>query len=139
MSASALETESSTDIISYFALTATAIALFVMGDIIGGGGDLMLFPGTDFALNISENILIVLGAGVAVAYVYNGQEISNLEAVDGFFAAIGLALIIGYHYTDAVPNAIPSGAEPFAGFAITILGAGAVYVIGFGDDGGIIG
>ena len=135
----ALKTSSQTDIVSFAALVGAAIALFLMGDVIGAsGGSLTFLPGTEYAVNLEEYLLVLLGGSVLLAYTYNGQEFSELEAADGFFAAIGIGLIASYHYVDQVANAVQPY-EPWSGLAITLLGAGAVYIVGFGSDGGILG
>ena len=135
----ALKTSSQTDIVSFAALVGAAIALFLMGDVIGAsGGSLTFLPGTEYAVNLEEYLLVLLGGSVLLAYTYNGQELSNLEFADGAFAALGIALVVGYHYVDQVANAVQPY-EPWAGLFITAWGAGAVYIAGFGGDGGILG
>jgi len=141
MSASgALRTESTTDIISYFALLAAAVGIAMFAEIIGAsGGDITFMPGTDMSLSLTPYPLILIVGGVVVGYTYNGQELDQLEVADGMLALIGIAAPLAWFYVPQVQDLVPPEWEVWARLGAALLGLAGVYILSFGDEGGILG
>jgi len=137
---SAIRTESTTDIASYFALLAVAVGISMYTEILGAsGGAITFMPGTDLALDLSPYPLILILGGVVVGYVYNGQDLDNLQAADGMLALIGIAAPLAWFFVPQVQEMVPAEWEVWARLAAAIRGLAGADILSFGDDGGILG
>ena len=140
MSASALQTESTTDIISYFALLSAAIGIGLYTELLGvASGSLAFMPGTGLEIALQPYILVLIVGGVVVAYSYNGQDLSDLEAADGMLALVGIAAPLAWYYVPQVQATVPPEYEIYARVFAAVFGLAGVYILGFGEEGGILG
>jgi hypothetical protein len=140
MSASALQTESTTDIVSYFALLAAAIGIGLYTELIGvASGSLAFMPGSSLEVVLEPYILILIIGGTVVAYMYNGQDLSDLEAADGMLALVGIAAPLAWYFVPQVQATVPPEYEIYARVFAAVLGLAGVYILGFGEEGGILG